>query len=201
MSVELPPTSQGTCFISLLWLWNLARVVEIELLLNPGCVWSKQLCCSISFCRRAWAILSLWRACCWTSRMEMQLAFLQRKNKNLAHLPFKYERVKVLVAQSCPTLCYHMDCNPPGSSVHGISQARILEWVAIPFSRGSSWVRDQTWVSRIVGRFFRIWNHQERVIKSKAIYFHLLCPSTWFTPDILLPVNSTFFFKMKLSSS
>ena len=44
----------------------------------------------------------------------------------------------VLVTQSCPTLPDPMDCGPPGSSVLGISQARILEWVAIPFSRGSS---------------------------------------------------------------
>ena len=49
------------------------------------------------------------------------------------------KKVKVLVAQSCPTLCDPMDCNPPGFSVHGHLQARILEWVAIPFSRGSSW--------------------------------------------------------------
>ena len=46
--------------------------------------------------------------------------------------------VCVLVAQSCLTLCNSMDCSPPGSSVHGILQAGILEWVAIPFSRGSS---------------------------------------------------------------
>ena len=46
--------------------------------------------------------------------------------------------MKVLFAQSCPTLCDLMDCSPPGSSAHGILQARILEWVAIPFSRGSS---------------------------------------------------------------
>ena len=45
---------------------------------------------------------------------------------------------KVLVAQLCLTLCNPMDCSPPGLSVHGILQARILEWVAIPFSRGSS---------------------------------------------------------------
>ena len=49
-----------------------------------------------------------------------------------------------------------MDCNPLGSSVHGIFQARILEWVAIPFSRGSSWSRVWTWVSCIAGRFFTI---------------------------------------------
>ena len=46
------------------------------------------------------------------------------------------------VAQSCPTLCDPMDCSPPGSSVHGIFQARVLEWVAISFSRGSSQPRD-----------------------------------------------------------
>ena len=63
----------------------------------------------------------------------------------------------VLVAQSCLTLWDPMDCGPPGSSVHGIFQARILEWIAILFSRGSSWPRDQTWVSCIAGRFFTIW--------------------------------------------
>ena len=48
------------------------------------------------------------------------------------------------VAQSCPTLCDPMDCSPPGSSVHGVFQARILEWVAISFSRGSSQPRSPT---------------------------------------------------------
>ena len=52
-----------------------------------------------------------------------------------------------LVAQSCPTLCHPMDCSPLGSSVHGILQAKILEWVPISFSRGSSQPRDQTRVS------------------------------------------------------
>ena len=46
--------------------------------------------------------------------------------------------VSVLLAQSCPTLCDPIDCSLPGSSVHGILQARILEWAAIAFSRGSS---------------------------------------------------------------
>ena len=61
--------------------------------------------------------------------------------------------VKVLVTQLCLSLCDPMDCSPPGSSVHGILQARTLEWVAISFSRGSSWPRDWTWVSCIAGRF------------------------------------------------
>ena len=63
----------------------------------------------------------------------------------------------VLGTQLCLTLCNTMDWSPPGSSVHGILQSRILEWVAISFSRGSSWPRDWTQVSRIAGRFLTIW--------------------------------------------
>ena len=62
-------------------------------------------------------------------------------------------KVKVLLAQSCLTLCDPMECSPLGSSVHGILQARILEWVAMPSSRGSSQPRDRTQVSYIAGRF------------------------------------------------
>ena len=60
-------------------------------------------------------------------------------------------------AQLCLTLCNPMDCSPPGPSIHGILQTRILEWVAIPFSRGSSRPRDRTWVSHLAGTFFTIW--------------------------------------------
>ena len=56
--------------------------------------------------------------------------------------------------QLCPTLCDPMDCSQPGSSVHGILQVRILEWVAIPFSRGSSQPKDRIQISCIAGRFF-----------------------------------------------
>ena len=62
---------------------------------------------------------------------------------------------------NCPTLCDPMDWSPPGSSVHGILQARIQEWVAIPFSRGSFWPRDQIQVSCIAGRFFIVWATRE----------------------------------------
>ena len=61
------------------------------------------------------------------------------------------------VAQSCPTLCKPMNCSLPGSSVRGIFQARILEWVAISFSRGSSQPKDRTLVFHIVGIRFTIW--------------------------------------------
>ena len=63
-------------------------------------------------------------------------------------------KVKVLVAQLCLTLCDPMYYSPPGSPVHGILQARILEWVVIPFSRGFSQPRDLTQVSCIAGEFF-----------------------------------------------
>ena len=62
--------------------------------------------------------------------------------------------VCVLVTQSCPTLCDPMDCSLTGSSVPGVLQARILDWVAMPFSTGSSWPRHQTRVSWIASRFF-----------------------------------------------
>ena len=68
-----------------------------------------------------------------------------------------------------------MDCSPPGSSVHGISQARILEWVAISFSRGCSWPSDRTRVSSIAGRHFTIWATRE---SHKTIYYVQKCTST-----------------------
>ena len=69
--------------------------------------------------------------------------------------------MKVLVSQSCSALCDPMDWSPLGSSVHGIPQARILKWVAIPFSRGFSQSRDLTQASHITGRFFTIWATRE----------------------------------------
>ena len=78
-------------------------------------------------------------------------------------------------SQLCLTLCDPMDCSPLGSSVHGILQARILEWVAMPSSRGSSRSRDRTWVSCIAGRFFMVWATREEfpLINSSA---WLCCP-------------------------
>ena len=83
-----------------------------------------------------------------------------RKNKRqgnrvgCCHEIHIYEKVKV--AQLCPTLCNPVDC-----TVQGILQARILEWVAFPFSRGSSQPKDQTQVFRIEGRFFTGWATRE----------------------------------------
>ena len=77
------------------------------------------------------------------------------------------------VAQSCPTLCDPMDCSLPGSPVHGILQAIVMEWIAISFSRGSSQPRDRTQVSHIVDRCFTVWATREcnldSILKSRGI--------------------------------
>ena len=70
----------------------------------------------------------------------------------------------VSVTQSCLTLCDPMDCGPPGFSVHGVLHTRIVEWVAISFSRDSSQARDQTQVSHIADRFFTVWTTGEALI-------------------------------------
>ena len=70
----------------------------------------------------------------------------------------------MLVAQSCPTLWDHRDCSLPGSSVHGILQARILDWAVIPFSQFSSQLRRWTQVSCIAGRFFIMWTSRKLII-------------------------------------
>ena len=72
-------------------------------------------------------------------------------------------------AQSYPTLWDLMDCSLPGSSVRGVFQARVLEWFAISFSRGSSHPRDRTQVSRIVGRRFTVWATREDLINDLVL--------------------------------
>ena len=67
---------------------------------------------------------------------------------------FQLRCVCVLVAQMCPTLCDSVECSLPSFYVHGILQVRILEWVPIPFFRGSSQARDWTYISSIAGKFF-----------------------------------------------
>ena len=86
-----------------------------------------------------------------------------------------------LAAQSCPILCDPMDCSWPGSSVHGMLQARILGWVAIPFSRGSSWPRTQTQVSCIASGFFTIWATREYFIYKKMPF-----AVTWMDLEIII---------------
>ena len=102
-------------------------------------------------------------------------------------------------AQSCPALCNPMDCSPPGSSVRGIFQVRLLEWVAMSSSRGSSLSRDQTWVSWVsyIGRqMLYHWATREALfIRTSysweltalctfpAVLIQELCPALTFNPQ------------------
>ena len=92
-----------------------------------------------------------------------------------------YLKVKVLVNQLCLTLWDHMGCTAPGSSMPGILKARILEWVAISFSRGSSQPGDQTWVSCTAGRFFTAWASREvlRLLPFSSGSVAQSCPTLW----------------------
>ena len=85
------------------------------------------------------------------------------------------------VLQLCPTLCDPMDCSPPGSSVHGIFQARVLEYGAISFSRGSSQPRDQTRVSHTAGRCFTMWITTNCGKFLKRWEYQTTLPASWET--------------------
>ena len=110
---------------------------------------------------RSWCCLSFEKVpCSLTQRLCHFRSHQQCAGAHISHrvlfsslLRNESESVKVFVAQSCPALFDPLDCSPPGSSFHGTLQVRILEWVAITFSKGSSLPRDRTWVSRIAGRF------------------------------------------------
>ena len=84
--------------------------------------------------------------------------------------PVQYESESE-VAQSCLTLCNPMDYSLPGFSLHGILQARVLEWVAISFSRGAPQLRDRTWVSSIPGRRFNLWATRETLWVTNDVQF------------------------------
>ena len=90
------------------------------------------------------------------SRLMIKIFLSPKPAPLLAWILWKSE-----VARLCPTLCDPMDCSLPGSFVHGIFQARVLEWVAISFSKGSSWPRGWTQVFCLAGRCFTIWATRE----------------------------------------
>ena len=96
----------------------------------------------------------------WTTREAPVMVFTLRFSGPI-HLPLSDSMWKVKVSQLCLTLLDPMDCSLPGSSVHGILQTRILEWLAILFSRESSQPRDQIQVSHIAGGFCTIWASRE----------------------------------------
>ena len=90
--------------------------------------------------------------------------------------------------QSCLTLCNPTDCSLPGFSVHGILQAKTLEWVAISFFRGSSQPRNQTWVSCIADGFFTVWPTREAPNMLKCtfvfLFLHLSCLEFITSPSV-----------------
>ena len=88
------------------------------------------------------------------------LDLLQSKGLSRVFSNTTVQKHQFFSTQSCPNFCDPMDCSPPDSSVYGILQASILEWVAISFSRGSFQPRDWTWVSCIAGRLFYHLSHQ-----------------------------------------
>ena len=107
---------------------------------------------------------------CWWPRWRLPLEFWS------SILPTKSGCICILcvgVTQSCPALYDRTDCSPPGSSVRGALQARILECVAIPFSWGSSQPRDRTQVSCTAGRFFTVWATREAHICSLRMVKYL----------------------------
>ena len=85
---------------------------------------------------------------------------------------------EVLVVQSCPTLCNPIDCSLPGSSVHGIIQARILEWVSMLFSRGSSQSRDWAQASCTAGAFFTLWVTRKQISHQGSSWTPAAIPNT-----------------------
>ena len=165
---------------SLVCYWPL-RLCQWKLLLAKGCVtWADSRASAVS---RPWAShlftmskfhfhpLKSWHGGNLPLPMGLPAPFVRQETSvhfSEREVPVGAVWVSVCVCvcvcvcgQSCPTLCDPMDCSPPGSSVRGLLQARILEWVTIPISRGSSWPRDWTSVSHTAARFFTVWASRE----------------------------------------
>ena len=122
------PLEEDTATHSSILAWRIPRTEQLDRLESIGCQSQTEL-------KRQHACLSAWSSLTCVSFIYKCILYLV------------YEKwKKVLVAQSFPTLCDPIDCSLPVSSIHGILQARILDWTAIPFSRGSSWLKDWTQV-------------------------------------------------------
>ena len=103
----------------------------------------------------------------WVALTKTSISII--KNSEFIHDCTIGKPYAVQVTQSCPTLWDPVDCSPPCSSVHGIFQARVLEWGAISFSRGSSWPRDWTQVSSIVSKALYRLSHKGSPVISLVI--------------------------------
>ena len=108
----------------------------------------------------------------WNARLDDAQAGIKITRRNINYLRYTDDTTLITekseseneVAQFCLTIYNPMDCSLPGSSIHGIFQASILEWVAISFFRGSSRMRDWTQISHIAGRCFTIWATREALM-------------------------------------
>ena len=166
-SLTLCPTPITYHFLTLFWLVIQTSAEELDL--HKGFL----LLCPlklvfINFHPSAWLPSSTSSASEGTTSLIQELTGILSPPYSLVSIPIrKKEKKESEVAQLCPTLCNPMDCSLPGSSIHGILQARILEWVAISFSRRSSRPRDQTQVSCIAGRRrFTFWATREAPLGS-----------------------------------
>ena len=142
----------GSSLLHFLWLWCVGFSLRCLLLLSMALGRSLRSCSVWALEQNQW----LWcralvaHSMCSLPRAEIEpMSALARR--------FLIIGGCVLVAQLCPTFCNPTYCSPPGFSVHGVLQARILEWIAIHFSRGTSQPRDWTLVSCIAGKFFTVW--------------------------------------------
>ena len=118
--------------------------------------------------KQRWGASTESGTCCFSPQTRAETGL--RKVAELVKLVTLYWVQWSEVAQSCLTLRDPVDCSLPGSSVYGIFQARILEWVAISFSRVSPWPRDQTQVSCTASRLFTIWATKEGPLGRSNIY-------------------------------
>ena len=115
------------------------------------------------------------------SKYNMNSDSISRESINLWDLWYSWDTNWKWNPSVMSDSLWPMDCRQPSSSIHGISQARILEWVAISFSRGSSWPRDRTQVSCITGRLFTVWATRESLL----IYIYLFIYLCFFLRFIL----------------
>ena len=122
----------------------------------------------------------LFRVPPWTRRSALQQSWLET-----VVIRVQLKPMGSVCAQSCPTLCNPLDCSPPGSSVHGVSQARIQEWVAISSSRGSSQPRDQTCISCLLH-----WQVDSWPLSHPGVRFASE-PNRWVTGQVMLKEHST----------
>ena len=117
-----------------------------------------------------------WEICMQVRKQQLELDVEQQTDSKSGKEDVRLYIVTLLtymqseseVSQLCPTLCGPMDCSLSGSSVHGIFQARVLGWVAISFSRGSSRPKNWTQVSHIAGRHFTVWATREALVQSTS---------------------------------